>query len=799
MADAGPGIDRKFADRGIQSVNLGTISSKRESSQLIGSAAGPSGTSYLLSQGRSRSPRMEIAKFLKNGQLDPEFGLEGISFLNFAEDKSVRGEAIAVDSRGNILITGTTYEKCGRRSCPHVALLRLDRRGNFDPSFRRGKLFKGPLGSGQDLTLLDNGRMLVAGNVNGDFNLSLFKADGSLIRGFGRAGVGTAEAIEGGSSGTAVTGMAFDSKKRILLAASASRGRGYFARFKPNGRADRSFGTSGVFQSGQAAGSRGIEVMKNGRIITAGGNSFWDENCSVLFALTPNGGIDKDFNDAASAATAGTCEGVAFQSVATLTLDRTGNLTVIGRIAKGRFSAQKFAENGTRIASFGAGGIATFPDGTGQVNDGFIDSAGRVIAAGRTSDNAGRIGRFTLSGNPDPAFGTAGSTTYRLVGPSNENATSAFSTGNGVLIAGSSNARTEASSGYTRVAFTHLLKNGKRDRRFGDGGRLITGLISRRNPLADFANGKIFAAGRIEIRGDDDYRAYSAISRFRRNGTPDTSYGTGGTTAETALDGITPDFMVAQPDGGVIVVDEARDGAQIARINPSGRPDRDFGTDGAVNVRIPHDAQASTGIKAVAADSKGRPLLLFYRGICKPDLCGTNEMVIAKFNSRGRPDRSFGNDGQVEGKATSVDAMSVAPDGRVVVAGLNCPKGFAAKCGKRRFILMLKANGRPVAAFGRGGLVTSPVRGMKVSGAAATRSSVVLTGEQRDRPALLGFKSNGRSASGWGQAGLIRLSKGLSGSLDGISGAPGGRLVAVGTLRTSDEADNFLAVGLRSP
>ncbi|MGA7396524.1 MAG: hypothetical protein WBW62_03660 [Solirubrobacterales bacterium] len=797
-ADAKGGIDPEFAKNGIQSQNFGSIGTGRDRSNLIDSTGTPTGETYLLSSGGYRAQGLEIAKFLADGRIDRSYGRDGVSYVNFKEGGSVSGGAIAADSKGRLILAGTTKVKCGKKACRHIALMRLDRRGRFDPSYRTGEMFKGPLGIGNEMAVLPNGRILVAGFNDGNFNLSRFKADGSIDRKFGRRGVGIAEAESRGPSSTSVTGITFDSRGRILLAASSARGRGYFARFKTNGRADRTFGTSGVFQTAKAEGSRGIEVLPGGRIVTADSDDFWNNNCANLFALLPDGGIDQEFNDSAAAAVADTCDESVSHSVSALDLDIDGNLTVIGRYGKGQIMAQKFNVDASRVVSYGASGIALFPGGSGQISDGFVDHQGRVVATGRTSDGAGQVGRFTVDGTADPAFGSGGIATYTLSAPSGDTARQVFRAGNRVLVAGSTNARTENGNG-NRFSFTRLLPNGKPDRKFGDKGQVITGIRSERRAMLGYSSGKIFVGGRIELGDDDDYHAYMAISRYRSNGSIDSSYGNGGLTAEATLDGMFPEYLMAQPDGGVVTVDKTRSGAKMARINPAGGIDLNFGSGGSTNIRIPHDSGASLSVESVATDRKGLPILVFSRGSCRPNLCGTNELVVLKFNSRGRPATGFGGRGQMVSKARTVDAMSVVPDGRVIITGMRCVGGSAEKCAKRRFVLVLKKNGRPDRSFGRRGLSVSPVRDVKVSAVTATRSAVILAGERAGRPALLSFGKNGKPSRGWGRGGLVSVSAGLGGALNSISTMPNGRLVSAGALRTSDEADNFLTVGLTAP
>ena len=296
----------------------------------------------------------------------------------------------------------------------------------------------------------------------------------------------------------------------------------------------------------------------------------------------------------------------------------------------------------------------------------------------------------------------------------------------------------------------------------------------------------------------DDYRSAFRISKFDKKGDPVKAWGNGGVS--TGDLGRRPKFMAGQPGGGVLLVNQARGGATVRRMTPGGRTDKRYGSiDGIANLRLPHDARASVEVAGVSADPKGRLLIAITRGVCQPKICATNEAVVLRLNARGRLDRSFGRGGQVVFKSGSADAISAAAGNPIVVTGTRCRGELDYKCPRERVVLVLGSNGRPDKRFGRRGKAVFPTRDVKVKTAVATSTGIVLGGARDDRPVLLGFTDRGRPAGSFGHRGMAQLKSGLSGEIASLTRSKGGRLVGAGTIRTPDEAANYLAVGFRGP
>ncbi|HEU4836724.1 MAG TPA: delta-60 repeat domain-containing protein [Pyrinomonadaceae bacterium] len=107
-----------------------------------------------------------VARYNRNGRLDPSFGTAGSVITDF----SMRDDfafAVAVRSNGKIVVAGTSGWVTGRGQ-NDFALARYERDGTLDQSFGSGGLlttdFAGDTDEAKAVAILPSGRIVVAGN-----------------------------------------------------------------------------------------------------------------------------------------------------------------------------------------------------------------------------------------------------------------------------------------------------------------------------------------------------------------------------------------------------------------------------------------------------------------------------------------------------------------------------------------------------------------------------------------------------------------------------------------------------------
>jgi uncharacterized delta-60 repeat protein len=317
---------------------------------------------------------------------------------------------------------------------------------------------------------------------------------------------------------------------------------------------------------------------------------------------------------------------------------------------------------------------------------------GRIVVVGRFDDlnyNVDFIvARYNSNGTLDTTFGSNGKvlTDFSGSNTSNEIASAvAIQTDGKIVVAGSSDVNDPG--GFALVRYN---SDGTLDPTFGSGGIVTTdfnnGSIEGIKAIAIQADGKIVAAGYIN---DDDF----ALVRYNSDGGLDTTFGGSGkvttdfgSSSDTALD------IAIQTDGKVVVVGHTVPLGQvdfaIARYNSDGSLDTTFGIGGKVITNFDTNGDDSTFredfAEALAIQEDGKIVVVGFTSITIIDgdtvTGGDNDLALARYNSNGSLDSTFGRGGKVitnfvltsSGNRSDDYAFAVAiqkNDGKIVVGG----------------------------------------------------------------------------------------------------------------------------------
>jgi uncharacterized delta-60 repeat protein len=307
-------------------------------------------------------------------------------------------------------------------------------------------------------------------------------------------------------------------------------------------------------------------------------------------------------------------------------------------------------QSGTLDLSFGTGGKVTTDfagggDGAGAIA---VQPDGKLVAAGGATINEQidfALARYNSDGTLDTSFGTAGRVTTDFGGPW-EAASSLAIQGDGkIVVAGFTTV-----SPFANFALARYNSDGTLDTSFGTGGKVITNfgeVSSQAYSVAVDPDGKIVAAGYANIDGEEDF----ALVRYNADGTLDPTFGAGGRV-----------------------------------ITDFGHLEQGFSYAFAFSLAVQLDG------KIVAA---GQALTE-----------GGFDIALARYNSDGTLDASFGTGGKVitdfGGRNDLATSVAVLPDGNIVVAGQASVVrglGFA--------LARYNSNGTLDASFGAGGVVTT--------------------------------------------------------------------------------------------
>ena len=342
---------------------------------------------------------------------------------------------------------------------------------------------------------------------------------------------------------------------------------------------------------------------------------------------------------------------------------------------------------------------------------------------------------------------------------------------------------------------TALAGDGDLDPTFGTGGKVITNI----NNNDDYGtatvvqpDGKIIVAGRSGVYAGI---LHSVLARYNTDGSLDQTFGGGGTLIypiDPEGDGISA--VVVQPDGKIVAAGTLMQGPYsvgffVMRLNADGSYDLTFNGNGR-NIFTFGDNGGAAGDVLLQPD--GKIVVVGSSGVSPYSTL--NEFALARFNSDGTFDQSFGTGGKLkthfEGQyVTGSRAASVAiqPDGKLVVGGSYKNAEVTTQFAVARY----NSDGSLDTTFGSGGKVTTLLGetsyGHGNSVAIQPDGKIVLAGDfhtarRNNDFALARYNSNGSLDTTFGNGG--KLISDLFGASDDIANSliiqPDGKLVVGG-------------------
>jgi uncharacterized delta-60 repeat protein len=356
--------------------------------------------------------------------------------------------------------------------------------------------------------------------------------------------------------------------------------------------------------------------------------------------------------------------------------------------------------DGTLDVTFGSGGTVVTENRAGDewLQAIAIQPDGKLVGAGVSNRGIDyfTIARYNPDGSLDTSFG-GGSTGRRLtkIGAANDGASAVMLQSDGKVVA--------AGSTYNGISDTFAVvrynPDGTPDATFGSFG-VVTTQFDAASDSSDRAaavvsqpDGKVVVAGTSSIGG-------FAIARYNPNGTLDTTFGNGGkavTTVTSRFD--VASAVVLQPDGKLVAAGTAGDDFALVRYNGNGTLDANFGTGG--------KATTSFGLRDAASaavlQSDGKIVV-----VGSGDNGSDSDFAIARYNSNGTLDTTFGNGGKsLTSIGTGIDVgtgVVMQADGKVVASGYF-QNGFRSDISLVRY----NTNGQMDPTFGAGGKTTTSI------------------------------------------------------------------------------------------
>jgi uncharacterized delta-60 repeat protein len=329
------------------------------------------------------------------------------------------------------------------------------------------------------------------------------------------------------------------------------------------------------------------------------------------------------------------------------------------------------------------------------------------------------------------------------------------------------------------------LPSGSLDTSFGTGGKVTTVLgtnYSSASAVAVQTDGKIVAAG---ASYDGTCWAFG-LARYNVDGSLDTSFGTGGkvTTAFGTVSD-TPLAVVIQTDGKIVAVGYSNSSPgpvfALARYNSDGSLDASFGTGGKVTTAI-----GTRGAVACAAaiQSDGKIVVAGYSDTGTADV-SADVFALARYNADdGSLDMSFGTGGMVTTTSfgtrfENATSVVIQTDGKIVAAGRAYPVLALAR---------YNSNGSLDTSFGTGGKVTTAMGDRFGASGLAIQSDgkIVAAGSSGTGTgyvfALVRYNIDGSLDTGFGIGGKATTDFGTGlGFLRAVAIQSDGKIVAAGS------------------
>jgi uncharacterized delta-60 repeat protein len=581
---------------------------------------------------------LEVARFDATGTPDPSFGTAGVATVNLGAQSTAPGVGLLVQPDQRIVVSGLS--RAG------FATARFNTDGSLDGSFGSAGEVVTSVPDALPYTvssiLQPDGRIVLSGSIAG-VALVRYNADGSLDSSFGAGGMVTDRQCCF-SDNT----LALQSDGKLVVAGQVDQG---FAatRFNQDGTVDAAFGSNGIAAanfSREYASVRAAFVDASGAIELAGhtgvcleadhlGCSAQSSDISVA-RFTSTGSLDPAFGTGGTQVTnLGSTKVQASSSVEVLLAGSDGSVVAVGAAdtsLQSQLALARYLPNGLLDPSFGSGGRVV-ANGVVPIG-GLMQRDGKVVVVAKSG-----LLRYDANGSPDDAFGDHGVVTVpsRVKGAALSDA--------GFVVAGN----TCCLHGDVHATLERRRSNGSLDRSFGDRGSFVL-------PRGVFAPPAIVVqrGGRIVVVGRREMLAITPKGRLDR------SFGHHGRASVSlaAHERIT----TALPSGRrrILIIGEGKNGMVLHRYLPTGHPDGSFGKRGTAVGGVP-----APETEAGAAVTHGKIVVAtLLRG----------EPALARFNSDGSPDRSFGDRGRVTtGPGGRADAVALTPGPKIVLGGDTLP------------------------------------------------------------------------------------------------------------------------------
>jgi uncharacterized delta-60 repeat protein len=373
------------------------------------------------------------------------------------------------------------------------------------------------------------------------------------------------------------------------------------------------------------------------------------------------------------------------------------------------------ATDGDLDPTFGFGGkvVTDLGHSTDWANAVAIQPDGKIVVVGTTykqndySSEDFAVARYNPDGTLDSTFGRGGKVRTDFPDLAAVPSSVVIQPDGKIVVAGGTFPLFTFAGNFTIVRYN---SNGRLDRSFGDNG-IVTTVFDAGSyafAVALQSDGKIIAAGTVFVdfiigeQSDTDF----ALARYNRDGSLDTTFGSGGLVSTDFLGKEDDAFSVLiQPDGKIVAVGSANDPATFydfaaVRYLSNGTIDGTFGVSG--TVKNDFGDQNFDRARSAVLQPDGK---IVAAGFAISHGGGVQNFALARYRSDGVLDSSFGRTGMAQitfdSCCQSANQVLLQADGKLIAVGYPNSESSDSDFTLAR----LNANGSLDSTFGVGGKV----------------------------------------------------------------------------------------------
>ena len=332
-----------------------------------------------------------LVRYNTNGTLDTSFSGDGKLTTDINTGSSDNGLSVGIQSDGKIVLAG--------KSNGDFAVVRYNTDGSLDTSFSGdGKLTTdfGGTDAARSMTIQSDGKIVVAGASNGDIAVVRYNSNGTLDTSFSGDGKLTTD-FGGTDTGNSVT-VQSDGK---IVVAGDSNGDFAVVRYNTNGTLDTSFSGDGKLTTdfGGTDTGNSVRVQSDGKIVVAGASN----GDIAVVRYNSNGTLDTSFSGDGKLTT----DFGGFDTGYSVAVQSDGKIVVAGTNNLGDFVVVRYNSDGNLDTSFSGDGKLNTHIGVNGSNDVAksvtVQSDGKIIVSGGSSGDVALV-RYNGDGTLDTSF-----------------------------------------------------------------------------------------------------------------------------------------------------------------------------------------------------------------------------------------------------------------------------------------------------------------------------------------------------------------------------------------------------------